>query len=40
VIRANELPTPLGWIEHWPKETTDVEEIFELVASSSYEVVE
>jgi len=40
VIRANELPTPLVWIEHWPKETTDVEETFELVAFSSYEVVE
>ena len=24
----------------WPKETTDVEETFELVAFSSYEVVE
>jgi hypothetical protein len=23
VIRANELPTPLVWIEHWPKESTD-----------------
>jgi hypothetical protein len=40
VIRANELPTPLVWIEHWPKETTDVEETFELVVFSSYEVVE
>jgi hypothetical protein len=20
VIRANELPTPLVWIEHWPRE--------------------
>jgi hypothetical protein len=28
------------WIEHWPKEATDVEETFELVAFSSYEVVE
>jgi hypothetical protein len=40
VIQANELPTPLVWIEHWPKETTDVEETFELVVFSSYEVVE
>jgi hypothetical protein len=40
VILTNELPTPLVWIEHWPKETTDVEETFELVAFSSYEVVE
>jgi hypothetical protein len=22
VIRANRLPTPLVWIEHWPKEST------------------
>jgi hypothetical protein len=40
VIRANELLTPLVWIEHWPKETTDVEETFELVVFSSLEVVE
>ena len=40
VIQANELPTPLVWIEHWPKETTDVEEKFELVVFSTYEVVE
>jgi hypothetical protein len=40
VIQANELPTPLVWIEHWPEETTDVEETFELVAFSSYEVTE
>jgi hypothetical protein len=40
VIGANELPTPLVWIEHWPKETTDVEEMFKLVVFSSYEVVE
>jgi hypothetical protein len=40
VIRASELPTPLVWIEHWPEETTDVEETFELVAFSSYEVTE
>jgi hypothetical protein len=41
VIRANELPTPLVWIEHWPKESTDGgEETFELVVFSSYEVVE
>ncbi len=23
VIRANELPIPLVWIEHWPEETTE-----------------
>jgi hypothetical protein len=40
VIRANEQPTPLVWIEYWPKETTDVEETFELVAFSSCEVVQ
>jgi hypothetical protein len=41
VIRANELPTPLVWIEHWPKESTDGgEETFDLVVFSSYEVAE
>ena len=41
VIRANELPTPLVWIEHWPEESTEgCEETFELVVFSSYEVVE
>ena len=41
VIRANELPTPLIWIEHWPKENTDRgAETFDLVVFSSYEVVE
>jgi hypothetical protein len=41
VIRANELPTPLVWIEHWPEEATNGgEETFELVAFSSYEIVE
>jgi hypothetical protein len=41
VIRTNELPPPLVWVEHWPKEATDGgEEIFELVVFSSYEVVE
>jgi hypothetical protein len=40
VIRSHRLPIPLVWIEHWPKETTDVEETFELVAFSSYEIVE
>ena len=30
VIGANELPTPLVWIEHWPEEATDGgEETFE-----------
>jgi hypothetical protein len=41
VIRANELPTPLVWVEHWPEESTDGgEETFELVDFSSYEVTE
>jgi hypothetical protein len=36
VIRANELPTHLVWIEHWPKESTDGgEEVFELVVFST-----
>jgi len=35
------LPTPLVWIEHWPKEATDRrEETFELVVFSSYDVTE
>jgi hypothetical protein len=41
VIRANELPTPLVWIEHWPKDTTEGgAETFELVVFSSYKVIE
>jgi hypothetical protein len=40
VIQANELPTPLVWIEHWPEESTEGQEIFELVHFSSYEVTE
>jgi len=40
VIRANRLSTPLVWIEHWPKESTDGEETFDLVTFSSYEVTE
>ena len=41
VIRANELPTPLVWIEHWPKESTDRgAETFDLVVFSSYKVIE
>jgi hypothetical protein len=40
VIRANELPTPLMWVEHWPEESTEGQETFELVVFSSYEVVE
>ena len=40
VIRANELPTPLVWIEHWPGENTEGQETFELVVFSSYEVAE
>jgi hypothetical protein len=37
---ANELPTPLVWIEHWPEESTEGQETFDLVVFSSYEVVE
>jgi hypothetical protein len=41
VIRSHRLPTPLVWIEHWPKEATGGEaETFELVVFSSYEVEE
>jgi hypothetical protein len=41
VIRSHELPTPLVWIEHWPKESTGGgAETFELVVFSSYEVEE
>ena len=41
VIRSHELPAPMVWIEHWPKEATDgAEETFELIVFSSYEVVE
>jgi hypothetical protein len=41
VIRANELPTPLVWIEHWPRESTDGgEESFDLVVFSNYEAIE
>ena len=40
-IRTNELPTPLVWIEHWPKDTTEGgAETFELVVFSSYKVEE
>jgi hypothetical protein len=41
VIRATALPTPLVWIEHWPKESTDGgAEGFDLVVFSSYEVID
>jgi hypothetical protein len=40
VIQANELPTPLVWIEHWPEESREGQESFELVAFSSHEVIE
>jgi hypothetical protein len=41
VIRANKLPTPLVWIEHWPKESTEGgTETFQLVVFSSYKVTE
>ena len=35
VIGVKELPTPLVWIEHWPRESTNGgEETFELVVFS------
>ena len=40
VIRVNELPTPLVWIEHWPEETTEGQETFDLGVFFSYEVTE
>jgi hypothetical protein len=40
VIQANRSPTPLVWIEHWPEETTEEQESFELVVFTSYEVTE
>jgi hypothetical protein len=41
VIRINELPTPLVWVEHWPRESTGGgAETFESVVFSSYEVEE
>ena len=41
MIRANELPTPLVWIEHWPRESMDGgEETFDLVVFSNYEVTQ
>jgi hypothetical protein len=40
VIRSHRLPTPLVWIEHWPEESTEGKETFELVVFSSYEVEE
>jgi hypothetical protein len=40
VVLTNELPTPLVWIEHWPEESTEGQETFELVVFSSYKVEE
>jgi hypothetical protein len=41
VIRYHELGVPPVWIEHYPKEATDVHsETFKLVVFSSYEVKE
>src|SRR5215218_10642195 len=41
VIKANELPTSIVWIEHWPKESTGRgEDSFDLVVFSNYEVAE
>jgi hypothetical protein len=39
VIRANELPTPLVWIEHRPESAYE-QESFELVVFTNYEVTE
>jgi len=38
VIRANELHTPLVWIEHWPEESAEGLETFDLVVFSNYKV--
>jgi hypothetical protein len=38
VIHSHRLPTPLVWIEHWPEESTEGQETFELVVFSSYKV--
>jgi hypothetical protein len=40
VVLTNELPTPLVWIEHWPGESTEGQETFELVVFLSYKVEE
>jgi hypothetical protein len=40
VIQTNERFAPLVWIEHWPKETMNEEETFELVVFSKYKVEE
>ena len=40
VIRANELPTLLVWIEHWPEESAEGQETFYLLVFSNYEVTE
>ena len=41
VIKVNELPPSLAWVEHWLEESTHGgEETFELVVFSSYEVTE
>ena len=40
MIRANELPAPLVWIEYWPEESTEGLETFDLVVFSSYDFVE
>jgi hypothetical protein len=40
MIRANELHTPLVWIEHWPEDGAEGLETFDLVAFSSFKVEE
>jgi hypothetical protein len=40
VNRSHRLPTPLVWIEHWPKESTEGQERFELLVFSSYELTQ
>jgi len=40
MTRANRLPTPLVWIEHWPEESAEGQETFYLLVFSNYEVTE
>jgi len=35
VIQAKKLPTPMVWIEHWPQESTEGQETFDLLVFSS-----
>jgi hypothetical protein len=40
VIRVNELPTPLVWIEHWPKQSINGRETVELAVFTNYEATQ